>query len=109
MSKPIVITVPHRLGRQEAHRLIAAEMDRLRTAYVDKVAQSDVRWTGDSAAVRVTALGQEVQGQLDISDDSVRIEVTLPWIFAALTGKIEKALTSTAQETLKLEDKSKKQ
>jgi heme-degrading monooxygenase HmoA len=108
MSKPIVITVPHNLGREKAHRLIAAEIERLRSAYIDKFAQSDVQWTGDTASVRVVALAQEVKGQLDISDDSVRIEVELPWIFAALTGRIENALTTTAQETLRLEDKTKK-
>jgi len=107
MSKPIVITVSHHLGREQAHRLIAAEIERLRSAYVDKVAQSEVQWTGDSVAVRVVALGQEVKGQLDVLDDSVRIEVTLPMLLSALTGRIEKALTTTAQDTLKLEDKSK--
>jgi Putative polyhydroxyalkanoic acid system protein (PHA_gran_rgn) len=108
MSKPIVITVPHNLGREKAHRLIASEIERLRSAYIDKFAQTDVQWTGDTASVRVVALAQEVKGQLDISDDSVRIEVELPWIFAALTGRIENVLTTTAQETLRLEDKSKK-
>jgi hypothetical protein len=108
MSKSIVITVPHTLGREQAHRLLAAEMERLKAAYVDKYAQSDIQWVGDMATVRVTALGQEVTGQLDVQADSVRIEVALPWIFAALTGRIETALTTTAQETLKLEDKTKK-
>ncbi len=107
MSKPIVITVPHSLGREQAHRLIAAEIERLKSVYVDKVAHSEVQWTGDNVAVRVVALGQEVKGQLDVLDDSVRIEVTLPLLLAALTGRIEKALTTTAQDTLKLEDKSK--
>lgn len=108
MSKPIVITVPHNLGREPARRLLAAEIERLKTEYVDKFAHADVQWTQDKAAVRVMALGQEVSGTLDVADDSVRIEVILPWIFAALTGRIQNALTSTAQDTLRLEDKTKK-
>jgi hypothetical protein len=108
MSKPIVVIVPHKLGREQAHRLIADEIDRLKTTYVDKFAQADVQWTGDSAEICVVALSQEVKGRLDVSDDTVRIEVTLPWILAALTSRIETALTTTAQETLKLEDRSKK-
>jgi putative polyhydroxyalkanoate system protein len=109
MSKSIVITVPHSLGREPARRLLAAEIERLKTAYVDKFAHSDIQWTQDTAAVRVEALGQEVTGQLDVLDDSVRIEVKLPWILAALTGRIENKLTTTAQDTLRLEDRSKKQ
>lgn len=108
MSNSIVITVPHRLGRAEAHRRLAAEIERLKTAYVDKVAHSDVAWTGDNANVRIVALGQEVNGLLEVADDSVRIEVTLPWILAALTQRLQGMLTTTAQNTLQIEDKTKK-
>jgi hypothetical protein len=108
MSKPIVISVPHRLGRDEARRRIAAEIERLKSAYVDKVAQSDVQWTGDSARVRVVALGQEIAGLIDVQVDVVRIEVALPWILAALTGRLQGTITSSAQDALRLEDKSKK-
>jgi hypothetical protein len=108
MSNSIVVTVPHRLGRAEAHRRIAAEIERLKAAYVDKFAHSDVAWTGDKADLRVVALGQEVNGQLDVADDSVRIEVTLPWILAALTQRLQGMIQTTAQNTLQLEDKTKK-
>ena len=29
---------------------------------------------------RVRALGQAVSGQVDVADDHVRVEVTLPWL-----------------------------
>ena len=108
MSNSIVITVPHRLGRAEAHRRIAAEIERFKIAYVDKFAHSDVAWTGDKADVRVVALGQEVNGQVDVADDSVRIEVTLPWILAALTQRLHSKIQTSAQDALQLEDKTKK-
>jgi len=108
MAKSITITVPHALGREQAQRRIAAEIDRLKIAYVDKFAYSDVQWMGDVANVRVVMLGQEVAGQLEIFEESVRIEVALPWILATLTSRVQGVITTTTQETLRLEDKTNK-
>jgi hypothetical protein len=35
-------------------------------------------------------------------DDALRIEVQLPWILAALTGKIQRILKSNAEESLRI-------
>ena len=38
------------------------------------------RWTGDSMAFRIRALGQIATGRVDVGDDQVRVEVVLPWL-----------------------------
>jgi hypothetical protein len=38
------------------------------------------RWEGDRMIFRVRALGQAASGHLDVADDHVRLEVTLPWL-----------------------------
>jgi len=38
------------------------------------------RWDGDRMIFRVRALGQAASGHLDVADDHVRLEVTLPWL-----------------------------
>ena len=38
------------------------------------------RWTGDSMAFRIRALGQIASGQVEVGDDQVRVEVVLPWL-----------------------------
>ena len=38
------------------------------------------RWSGDSMAFRIRALGQIASGQVDVADDHVRVEVVLPWL-----------------------------
>jgi hypothetical protein len=98
----IVVTVPHKLSVPEAHRRIEATIDRLRSAYVDKLAHSEMTWSGDSAELRVVALAQEVKAHIDVRAESVRIEVVLPWILAGLAGPIQERLDSTARETLAL-------
>lgn len=102
MSKSIVVTLPHDLGAEAAKKRIAERIDVLRRDYVDKLAYSEINWTGDRADLRVVAFGQTTTAQLDVMADSLRIEVQLPWILAALSNKIQGVLTSNAQESLRL-------
>jgi len=105
MSQSITVTVPHRLGVEEAKRRIATQLDAMRRDYVDKFAASDVAWVGDQANVRVSALGQTVTGQLDVEPQQVRIEVQLPWLLAAMRGRLEGILSTTARNSLQIEDR----
>jgi hypothetical protein len=38
------------------------------------------RWEQDRMIFRVRALGQAASGHLDVADDHVRLEVTMPWL-----------------------------
>ncbi len=48
-----VITVPHRLGAEEAKRRIAERIELLRRDYIDKLAYSEANWNGDIANLRL--------------------------------------------------------
>ena len=102
MSNSIVITVPHRLGAKEAKRRIVEQIELLRRNYIDKLAYSEVNWNGDTANLRVVAFGQTAIAQVYVLDDALRIEVQLPWILTALTGKIQGILKSNAEELLRI-------
>lgn len=102
MTKSLVLTVPHALGKDEARRRIAQEIDKLKHAYVDKFAHADVIWAADTADIRVVALMQEVKAHIDVAADSVRVEVFLPWLLASLAGPIENQLKSSAKDMLAL-------
>jgi hypothetical protein len=107
MSKTIVVTVPHALGKEEARRRVASEIEQLKAAYIDKFAHSEVTWTDDVADIRVVALAQEVKAHIVVDADSVHVEILLPWILASLAGKVESQLTTTAQERLALPPSNK--
>jgi Putative polyhydroxyalkanoic acid system protein (PHA_gran_rgn) len=102
MSNCIVITLSHRLGAKEAKRRIAEGIELLRRDYVDKLAHSEVNWNGDTANLRVVAFGQTVTAQLYVMNDALRVEVQLPWILAALTGKIQSVLKTNAEASLRI-------
>jgi Putative polyhydroxyalkanoic acid system protein (PHA_gran_rgn) len=79
MSKPLVVSIPHQLGREEASRRLKAGLTRAAVS-VPVLKVDEERWEGDRMIFRVRALGQAATGHLDVAEDHVRLEVTLPWL-----------------------------
>ena len=79
MSAPLVVSIPHRLGREEAVRRLKAGLGRA-AASVPVVQVEEERWSGDSMNFRIRALGQVASGQVDVADDHVKVQVVLPWL-----------------------------
>jgi putative polyhydroxyalkanoic acid system protein len=79
MSAPLVVSIPHRLGREEAVRRLKTGLTRAASS-VPVLKVDEERWDGDRMIFRVRALGQAASGRIDVADDHVRLEVTLPWL-----------------------------
>jgi hypothetical protein len=79
MSAPLVVSIPHHLGREEATRRLKAGLTRAASS-IPVLKVDEERWDGDRMIFRVRALGQAASGHLDVADDHVRLEVTLPWL-----------------------------
>lgn len=103
MSKPLVVSIPHNLGKAEALRRLQGGMSSLKSQFSDKVAAIDESWTGDRMDFRVGAMGQNVSGNVLVMDEQVRVEVQLPWILAMVAEKAKTFIQK--QGTLMLEKK----
>src|SRR5947199_4963378 len=79
MSAPLVISIPHRLGREEARRRLRHGLTRAATS-VPVLKVDEEKWDGDRMVFRVRALGQAAAGHVDVEEPHVRVEVTLPWL-----------------------------
>jgi hypothetical protein len=79
MSAPLVVSIPHQLGREEATRRLKVGLTRAASS-IPVLKVDEERWDGDRMMFRVRALGQAASGHLDVADDHVRLEVTLPWL-----------------------------
>jgi Putative polyhydroxyalkanoic acid system protein (PHA_gran_rgn) len=79
MSAPLVVSIPHRLGREEARRRLQAGLTRA-AASLPVLKVDEEKWDGDRMIFRVRALGQAAAGHVDVEDNHVRVEVTLPWL-----------------------------
>ena len=79
MSAPLIVSIPHRLGREEATRRLKGGLSRA-AASVPVLSVDEERWDGNHMEFRVRALGQAASGHIDVADDHVRLEVMLPWL-----------------------------
>ena len=79
MSAPLVVSIPHSLGREEAMRRLKAGLSRAASS-VPVLKVDEERWEDNRMIFRVRALGQAAAGHVDVADDHVKVEVMLPWL-----------------------------
>lgn len=103
MSRPINVDLPHKLGRDEARRRIAGNIDNL-TGHIPGGADVRSRWEGDTLHLDVAAMGQEVRALIEVRETVVRCNIDLPGMLAMFAGPIEAFLKRKGDDLL-LEDK----
>jgi len=103
MAKPLVVSIPHNLGKAEATRRLQGGLMQLKSQFGDRIASVDETWTGDRMDFRVGAMGQTINGHLVVHEDQVQVEVQLPWLLAMVAEKAKNFIQK--QGTLMLEKK----
>jgi Putative polyhydroxyalkanoic acid system protein (PHA_gran_rgn) len=103
MSKPLVVSIPHRLGKEEAARRLKVGIGNARSRLGHVLTVQEETWTGDHLQFRLAALGQAASGGIDVADDHVRLEVVLPWLLAMIAETIQPLIRK--EGTLMLEKK----
>jgi hypothetical protein len=89
MAAPLVISIPHRLGKQEALRRLQDGLGNAGASFSHLFSIQEQTWTGDHLQFRVNALGQSASGSIDVADDYVKVEVFLPWLLAKLAETLQ--------------------
>ena len=84
MAQPFIVSIPHKLGKDEATRRLKAGLGSVKTQYGQMLQVNEEIWSGDRLAFSLTALRQNASGTIDVAEDHVRLEVTLPWLLAGL-------------------------
>ena len=79
MPAPLVVSIPHKLGREEAVRRLKTGLTRAASS-VPMLSVDEERWEDNRMIFRVRALGQAAAGHVDVAEDHVRVEVVLPWL-----------------------------
>jgi len=91
MSAPFVVSIPHRLGREEAARRLKVGLGRA-AASVPVLNVDEERWDCDQMFFRIRALGQAASGHIEVADDHVRVEVMLPWLLQRFAQMAQTAI-----------------
>jgi hypothetical protein len=91
MPAPLIVSIPHRLGREEATRRLKEGLTRV-SSTVPVLHIDEARWEADRMVFRVSALGQLASGHADVADDHVRVEVTLPLLLQRFAEVVQVAI-----------------
>ena len=105
MSAPLVVSIPHRLGREEAVRRLKTGLGRA-AASIPVMQVEEERWSGDSMSFRIRALGQIATGQVDVADDHVKVQVVLPWLLQRFAEMAQATIRKRGQLLLGKDGKS---
>lgn len=96
MSKPLVVTISHSLGKAEAVNRLKGGLAKATTTLPMFSLDEEV-WTGDRMQFRMSAMGHQAFGNVDVADDNVRIEITLPWLLQRFGEMIQGAIKQKGQ------------
>ena len=91
MTAPLIISISHSLGKEEALRRLKPGLRRM-TAGLPILTVEQEAWSGDHMEFQIKALGQSASGAMDVADDHVRIELRLPWLLQRLAESIRDAI-----------------
>jgi putative polyhydroxyalkanoic acid system protein len=88
VSDPITVIVGHRLGKAEAVRRLKEGFSRTKGQLGQMIAIEQETWEGDTLHFRMRALGQNAAGTIEVLEDALRIEVSLPWLLAKAAERL---------------------
>ena len=103
MSDTVTVIVGHDLGKVEAVRRLKEGFARTNGHLGPMIAVEQETWEGDTLRFRMRALGQNAAASIEVLDDVLRIEVSLPWLLAKAAKRLLPILRKEA--TLLLEKK----
>ena len=97
MTTPIIVSIPHQLGRAEARRRIETGFAKMIHALPGGTGQSSERWDGDRLVFSVGALAQTVAGVIDVGDAAVTMEIQLPGVLGLIASGFKSRLQRAGQ------------
>jgi hypothetical protein len=97
MSRPLVVSIPHNLGREAALKRIRDGIGQIRTSYAAQMTVLEETWTGDRLDFSIMALKQTVSGSIDVAESTVTVSVMLPLFLSMLAEKAKGLIQQRGQ------------
>lgn len=95
MAAPLVVSIPHSLGKAEAMKRLQSGLQGLPASGLLTLEQQP--WVDNKLPFAVRAFGQSVPGSLEVNDDQVRLEVVLPPLLRKLWEPLKTTLLDRAK------------
>ena len=103
MSETVSAVVSHHLGKAEAVRRIKEGLTRNKGHLGAMIVIEQESWDGDTLRCQLRALGQTASTSIEVREDALHIEVSLPWLLGKAVKRLLPILRNEA--TLLLEKK----
>ncbi len=97
MRKPIVVTVPHRLGRDEAKQRLVDGLQHVSEQIASAHASLEYGWEEYRLNFSVTAMRQRLDGHTDVEDEFIRISIHLPFLLRMLADPLASRVESDTE------------
>ncbi len=95
------IPIRHQLGRDEARRRLHDRSGEMAGLFPGGMAEVAIDWPSENRmAINVTAMGKTVNGHVDVEDDAVVFEITLPAALAFVEPMVRGTIEAKAQKLL---------
>jgi putative polyhydroxyalkanoic acid system protein len=88
MSETVTLMIGHRLGKVEAVRRLKEGFARTNGHLGPMIAMEQETWEGDTLRFRMRALGQTAAASIEVLEDALRIDVSLPWLLAKAAKRL---------------------
>jgi hypothetical protein len=96
MTEPLVVTIPHKLGKEEALRRIKPALGKAASTFPVLKVDLEV-WSGNRMDFKVRAIGQVAAGHVEVGEESVRLEVALPWLLHKFAEAVQKTIEGSGR------------
>jgi hypothetical protein len=100
VSDPVIVLISHRLGKVEAARRLKEGLAGTNGHLGGMIAIEQETWQGDTLRFRMRALGQSASASIEVLEDSLRVEMSLPGLLAKAANLLLPILRKEATRLL---------
>lgn len=95
------VPIPHQLGKDEARRRLKTRIHELPEQLPGGAAEVTTAWPSeDRMTMRISAMGQQLDGLVDIEESQVVFQVTLPAALSFIEPMVAGAIRKGGQKLL---------
>ena len=97
MGTPLTVSISHQLGRAEARRRVEAGFAKIVQMLPGGEGTYTERWDGDRMTFGVAAMGQTVNGVVEVGDAMVTMVIELPGVLGIIANTLKDRLQEAGQ------------
>jgi len=95
------LAFPHRLGKEEVRRRLRTRSHEIAGHIPGGMAEVSTEWPSeDRMTMRIGAMGQQLNGAIEIGEDQVTIEIDLPPALSFIEPMVEGAIRQQGENLL---------